>query len=166
MTQASFRLIIQTLNAANVRYLVVGGIAVNAHGYVRLTVDVDLLMHLDEANIVTALRALENLGYMPTIPVTAEEFAKAENRAAWMAQKQMKVLKLHSDQHRETSIDVFVYDPIGFEDAYGRAEYEPLAEGLKVPVCGYADLVRLKQLAGRPKDIIDLEQLRKARGEK
>ena len=166
MTQSSFRLIIQALNAAGVRYLVVGGIAVNAHGYVRLTVDVDLLIHLDEVNIVTALRALENLGYKPTIPVTAEAFAKAENRAEWMAQKQMKVLKLHSGQHRETSIDVFVYDPIGFENAYARAEFEPLAEGLKVPVCGYADLVRLKQLAGRPKDIADLEQLRKARGEK
>jgi predicted nucleotidyltransferase len=165
MTQSSFRLIIQTLNNAQVRYLVVGGIAVNAHGFPRFTRDVDLLIHLEETNLLTALRALATLGYKPHIPVTFEEFANPRNRETWIAEKQMKVLKLFSDAHPETFIDVFVYDPLGFDEAYRHAHYHPLPDNINVPVCSYEDLVKLKRLAGRPQDLVDIEELRVARGE-
>jgi hypothetical protein len=165
MKSASFELIVKTLQEANVRFLVVGGIAVIAHGYVRLTVDVDLLIQLEAPNIVTALRALESLGYRPTVPVTAEQFADPAMRQRWITEKEMKVLKLYSDAHRETSIDVFVSDPLGFEEAFGRVHYQPLTPNLSVPICGYQDLVKLKVLASRPKDLDDLDRLRKARGE-
>ena len=165
MKAASLELIVRALLEAKVRYLVVGGIAVIAHGYVRLTVDVDLLIHLEPANVVAALKALEGLGYRPTIPVTTEQFADGALRERWVAEKQMKVLKLYSEAHRETTIDVFVSDPLGFNDAYGRVVEQKLTDQLSVPVCGYEDLVKLKRLASRPKDLADLEQLRKVRGE-
>jgi hypothetical protein len=41
MRVSTFERICQELNADHVRYLVAGGIAVNAHGYVRLTEDID-----------------------------------------------------------------------------------------------------------------------------
>ena len=41
MKLTSFEAIVRALNAANVRYLVAGGLAVNAHGYARFTNDVD-----------------------------------------------------------------------------------------------------------------------------
>jgi hypothetical protein len=165
MTKASLELIIKTLNDAGVRYMVVGGIAVNAHGYVRLTVDVDLLIELESPNILVALRALGGLGYRPINPIRWEEFADPKMRQSWMEEKQMKVLKLFSDEHRETVVDVFVYDPLGFDEAYARVVYQPLAENVDVPVCGYADLVKLKLAASRRKDLEDLEKLKIARGE-
>jgi predicted nucleotidyltransferase len=165
MKAASFETIVRTLQEAKVRYLVVGGIAVIAHGYVRLTVDVDLLIELEPSNVVAALRALERLGYEPTIPVTAEQFADAALRARWIREKPMEVLKLYSQAHRETTIDVFVSDPLGFEEAYARVVWEKLADGLNVPVCSYPDLVRLKLLASRPQDLLDVQQLKKVRGE-
>jgi hypothetical protein len=165
MKAASFELIVQALHDANVRYLTVGGIAVIAHGYVRLTVDVDLLIQLEPANIIAALRALERLGYRPTIPVTPEQFADGTLRQQWIAEKQMKVLKLYSEGHRETTIDVFVSDPLGFDAAYDRAVFHKLTDKLNVPICGYQDLVELKLLASRPKDLDDLDRLRKVRGE-
>ena len=36
--------IMRALNTAEVQYLIVGGLAVNAHGYVRLTRDVDIVL--------------------------------------------------------------------------------------------------------------------------
>jgi predicted nucleotidyltransferase len=165
MTKASLSEIIQSLNVAGVRYLVVGGIAVNAHGYYRSTVDVDLLIQLERANVVKALNTLIRIGYRTTIPVTVEDFADPAVRYSWITEKQMKVLKLVSDAHRETDIDVFVSDPLGFDDAYARAHFYPLTEGVEVPVCGYDDLVKLKLLASRPQDLADLDQLRIARGE-
>ena len=75
MTLTSLELIIGALNFAGVRYLVVGGLAVAAHGYGRLTIDIDLVVQLAKANVLSALDALESLGYSPVAPVTAKDFA-------------------------------------------------------------------------------------------
>ena len=51
MERGSVEAIIAALNAANVRYLVVGGLAVVAHGHVRFTADLDLVLELQEDNV-------------------------------------------------------------------------------------------------------------------
>jgi len=165
MTKASLIEIVKALNNAHVRYLVVGGIAVNAHGYMRLTVDVDLFIHLDQPNRLKALQALGGLGYRPAIPVSFEDIANGAKRERWIVEKHMVALKLFSDFHRETAIDVFVNEPINFEEAYQRVHFYLLDADLAVPVCSYQDLVKLKLLAKRPKDLLDLDQLKKLRGE-
>ncbi len=165
MLRASLEAVIVALNGAEVRYLVVGGLAVNAHGYLRSTADVDLLIQLEPQNIVAAFQALTPLGYKPLVPVTAADFADPAKRNAWITEKEMKVLKLHSDAHRETPIDIFVSDPLGFDDAARRMQWFPLGDGVPLPVCGYADLVALKLQASRPKDLLDLQNLKRIRGE-
>ena len=60
MKVSGFEAIVRALNAAKVRYLVAGGLAVNAHGYVRFTNDVDLVVRLTETDILAAFKALEN----------------------------------------------------------------------------------------------------------
>jgi hypothetical protein len=47
--------IVGALNEASVQYLIVGGLAVNAHGYERLTQDVDLVIRLTPDNVVRGL---------------------------------------------------------------------------------------------------------------
>jgi len=51
---------------------------------------------------------LFGIGYLPAIPVTADEFSDAANQELWRKEKNMLVLKLWSDVHRRTLIDVFV----------------------------------------------------------
>ena len=46
MKLASFEAITRSLNTAGVRYLIAGGLAVNAHGYLRFTKDADLVIVL------------------------------------------------------------------------------------------------------------------------
>jgi len=62
MEVRSVETIFSALNAADVKYLVVGGLAVNAYGYERLTRDVDLVIGLEPENIIRGLRALLGLG--------------------------------------------------------------------------------------------------------
>ncbi len=77
------------LNEAQIRYLVVGGLAVIAHGYVRYTNDLDLVLCLEEGNVRRAMEVLKSLGYRAKVPVDPVEFAEPLTRASWIRDKQM-----------------------------------------------------------------------------
>ena len=110
--------IFRVLNTAGVQYLVADGLAVNAHGYLRFTKDVDFVVRLLPENIKQAFTALGTLGYRPNVPVTGEQFADSEQRQSWIDNKGMQVLQLWSDAHRETPVDIFVTEPFPFEEEY------------------------------------------------
>ena len=58
MELRSLETIVNALNSADVRYILVGGIAVNAHGFVRMTRDVDIVLELQPDNILLGLNTL------------------------------------------------------------------------------------------------------------
>lgn len=62
MELAGATAVFEALNRAGIDYLVVGGLAVNAHGYVRMTMDIDLVVSLEPGNITRALYALAEIG--------------------------------------------------------------------------------------------------------
>jgi len=161
MEVRSIETIVRALNDAGVQYLIVGGLAVNAHGYERLTVDVDLVIGLQQENIIRGLHALLAIGYQLCIPVTPEDFSRSELREQWRREKNMLVLQLRSDRHRRTPVDVFVHEPFDFAVEYARAKWETLANGERAPVVCYESLLAMKKEAGRPKDLLDIEALRK-----
>ena len=53
--------IFKSLNEADVRYLLAGGLAVVAHGYVRFTADIDIILGMDEKNLKNAMQVLDSL---------------------------------------------------------------------------------------------------------
>ena len=81
MEVRSIEAVIRALNDAGVRYLIAGGVAVVAHGYVRFTADLDLILDLSEDNLRRAVPALASLGYRPLVPVAFEAFIDADTRA-------------------------------------------------------------------------------------
>src|SRR4051812_13422332 len=99
MEVRSIETIVKALNDAKVKYLVVGGVAVVAHGYERFTRDLDLVIGLEADNIRRGLQTLIEIGYMLRIPVTPDQFADAALREEWRREKNMIVLQLWSDQH-------------------------------------------------------------------
>ena len=155
--------IVCALNEARVEYLVGGGLAVNLHGFVRLTRGVDLVIRLTPENAAKGLRALLNIGYQMQIPEKPEAFADAATRKRWRQEKNMIVLKLWSDEHRRTPVDVFVYEPFSFEVELPRAVRLELAPGLVVPVVALETLLEMKRAAGRPQDLTDIEELKRGR---
>lgn len=68
MERRGLEALARALEAANVRYLIVDGMAVVAHGYVRLTVDVDLVLDPAPDSLLRAVEALSGLGYVPRAP--------------------------------------------------------------------------------------------------
>ena len=160
MKLVSVEAIVRALEGARVRYLVAGGVAVNAHGYLRFTQDMDLVIALDPVNIVCAFDALATLGYKPRVPITAEQFSNAELRQNWIREKGMQVLNLASDRHRETTVDIFVTEPFDFDEEHRSAFEGELAPGLKMQFVSIQTLIAMKQIANRPRDLDDIQHLR------
>lgn len=156
----SFEAITAALENAGVRYLVAGGLAVAAHGHLRFTKDLDLVVELVPENIVRAFAALGSLGYKPTVPITSTQFANAELRASWIRDKGMQVLQFWCDAHIETPIDVFVTEPFPFEGEYQNALIKPLHGTRPVRFVSLPTLIRMKESAGRPQDLDDIAALR------
>lgn len=163
MTRRSVEALADALNAAAARYLVAGGLAVVAHGYVRLTADVDLLLDLDAGNLRAALGALEGLGYRPRAPVALGDFVDPATRAVWIRDKGLVVFSLFSPVHPMTEVDIFVEPPIDFAAAYERAVRLPLGAGIVAPFVSLGDLIAMKRAAARPQDLIDIEHLGRLR---
>jgi hypothetical protein len=157
---ASIEAIVIALEKAKTRYLVVGGLAVAAHGFGRATFDIDLVVQLHSENIIQAMTALQALGYRPSVPVTANQFADAALRETWIREKGMVVLQLISDQHRETTIDLFVSEPFDFDREYERALLGEVFPGLEMRFVSLNSLIAMKECAGREKDLEDIRQLR------
>ena len=160
MKLASFESIITELNEANVRYLIVGGLAVAAHGYGRVTFDVDLVLHLQTENVQKALKAFKSLGYKPSIPVNVTDFADAEKRQTWIDEKNMVVFQLYSEQHPETRIDLFVAEPFDFDREYEKALIEEFLPDQRIRFVRIETLIAKKELADREKDREDIRQLK------
>ena len=161
MEVRSIEAIVRALNRARVKYLIVGGLAVVAHGYERMTKDVDLVIGLEPENIIRGLRALMKTGYRMSIPVTPEDFADKQNRARWRKTNNMIVLKLWSDIHRRTPVDVFVYEPFDFDAELAASKQEKVMANVRAPVVSLKTLLKMKRAAGRPQDLADIADLKR-----
>jgi hypothetical protein len=160
MRLSSFEAISRALQAAGVRYIIAGGLAVNAHGYSRFTKDVDIAIQFVPENVDRFFAALGTLGYRPAVPVTAKQFADAKQRERWINEKNMAVLQFWSDNHRETSVDVFVTEPFDFEAEYQSALVKELSRGLDVRFVSLPTLIRMKEEVARPEDLLDVQHLK------
>ena len=159
MERRSVETIASALNQAGARFLVAGGVAVVAHGLVRFTADLDLILDPDPAALQLAIRALSALGYRPRAPVAFEEFADIARRRSWAAEKGLTVFSLFSAAHKETEVDLFLECPVDFEAAYARGLRTELPNGPTLVFLSLADLLALKQQAGRPRDLEDIAGL-------
>jgi hypothetical protein len=166
VTKHSVEAIVAALNSAQVRYLIAGGLAVVAHGFVRFTADVDVILDLDAGNLGRAIEALEKLGYRPRAPVPLRDFKVPEKREEWVRDKALTVFSLYSPEHQATEVDLFVEAPLDFDEAFRAATRLDVAPGIEAVFVGYDDLVRLKRRAGRPSDLADIEQLKAIRSER
>jgi len=150
--------VLTALNRQNVRYLVVGGVAVVLHGYLRTTADLDLVVQLESENVLRALRALASLGYRPRAPVTAEDFADESLRESWIREKNLQVFSFWSRDSPRLEVDLFVREPFDFDAAYASTKEIPL-ESAFVRVVPRQLLIEMKRRAGRPRDLEDIEAL-------
>lgn len=150
--------ILRALEDADVRYVVVGGLATVLHGYARLTVDIDLVVDLAPEEARKAVEVLTGLGLVPRVPVAASGFADPSTREGWIRDKHMRVFTMIDRNNPMRQVDLFVESPIPFDSLWERSETMPLA-GTRVRVACIDDIIRMKRIAARPQDLVDIEAL-------
>jgi predicted nucleotidyltransferase len=139
-----FRDLLSCFNSASVRYLLVGGYAVNFHGHHRNTKDLDLWIAISPDNADAVSRALHAFGFS-VVGAPPDLFLK-ERQVYTFGREPMRVDILTS--------------PSGVEfDACYERRTEAVIAGIKVPIISLKDLLINKQASGRPRDVDDVAQL-------
>jgi predicted nucleotidyltransferase len=150
--------LLKSLTDAGVRYVVVGGVAVVLHGYLRATADLDLVLAMDEQNLQNALRTFGGIGFQSRAPVPLAAFAEASERRRWIDEKNLQVFSLWHSKMPGFEVDLFVEPPLPFDDLYSQAVLVELGK-TTVSVASIDDLIVMKRAAGRPRDVEDIEAL-------
>jgi hypothetical protein len=154
--------LLEALEKASVRFIVIGGFAVTAHGFSRTTKDLDIVPAPDRQNLgrlaalVTDLDA-SMLGMdefdreeLPE-PQDPDVLALGGNFVLMTTYGRLDILQLVSPDLEYVDLET--------------AAVEDTVFGHKVRFCSYERLVEMKKAAGRDQDLIDLKKLREARGE-
>lgn len=139
-----FKEFIESLNAHDVRYLVVGGYAVALHGYPRFTKDLDVWLWLEAGNAARAVQALANFGFA-SLDISANDFLVPD-----------QIVQLGYPPNR---IDLFTTLPgVDFESCFDQREIV-MVDNIPVNFIDRESLKRNKQASGRLQDLADLENL-------
>lgn len=159
MSFAARRGLLRALTRNDVDFVLIGGMAVIAHGHVRTTTDVDIVFDTAVENATRLAAALEELGAV----VVSADTIPADDRITsdWLAKGGHLVFATDNGQLDTMSQT----HGLSFRELAATAITSELADGSPVLVCSYDNLVKLKRAAGRSQDIADLEALRAVRGE-
>jgi hypothetical protein len=144
---SDFRDLLRSLHECEVRYLVAGGYAVIHHSQPRYTKDIDIWLEPSAENARKLMRAFLKFG-IPMIGVTETDFASPGT------QFNLGV--------PPCAVDLLTTIPgLEFEAAWAN---RVISEENDFPIyyLGKADLIKAKKKAGRPQDLADLDDLRRA----
>lgn len=153
-----FEKIFRGLNKEKVKYLIVGGVAVNLYGYLRFTGDLDILLLLEEKNLEKIDKAMKRLGYAERLPVSVKSLSNHEQVRKWLKDKNMKAFSFFYAKGPGLMIDLLIEESLKFDKVY-KHSVKKYFDNVLVPVISIDYLIKMKRKAGRDKDLIDLEAL-------
>lgn len=162
MSELRIEAILEALDQGKVGFIVIGGLAVGWHGFVRATKDIDIVPDPAPPNLTRLAAVLERLNArveglgefdpaeLPS-PLVPEALSGGGN---WVLETDLGRLDIMQTQ-RDLELWAELNDAAVEGELFGRP----------VRFCDYDGLVKLKRDAARPQDLHDLEQLAIARNE-
>lgn len=153
--------ILKAFQKQKVKYVLVGGIAVNLLGSLRSTADMDILVEMSDNNLVKVVTILKKQGYRIKQPVDPMGIANREIREDWINNKHMKAFNFYKeDGFRE--VDIIIESPVTFKEA-NRDTVHIRSGNITIPVISISNLIKMKKGTGRSVDKLDIEELSKIR---
>lgn len=136
---------LELMNQQNVEYLIIGGAAVNVHGYARATGDLDIWYKPTKNNFEKILKAIELFGF----DITPLKNLTGNSESSFV--------RLPLDNFYVELI-AKIDGKLLFDETYQNAMQFNVGD-ITVPVIGYNDLIQNKLLSRRAKDLEDIAQL-------
>lgn len=141
-----FREFLKLLNDHKVEYLLIGGYAVSYYGYPRATADMDVWARVSDKNATALVNALTEYGF--NVPNLSRELFLNQRNVIRMGYSPLRL---------EILLTISACE---FDECYSRKQ-NAMIDGLLVPIIEKNDLLINKAASGRPKDLIDIDELKK-----
>jgi predicted nucleotidyltransferase len=148
------REILRVLGSREVEFVVVGGVAVQTHGYLRSTQDLDVIPRPNLVNLSRLGEALAELGARMwrgrrAVDVTDPQLLK-----------RAPLVPLMTDHGRIDllNLELTAGAPGSYEELRAAA-VEVVLDGHTVAIAGLDDLIRMKRAVGREQDLADIGAL-------
>jgi hypothetical protein len=152
--------LLRALDEHEIKHIVVGGFAVNAHGFIRVTKDLDIVPSPSEDNLAKLAETLRDLDAavldtddfmheeLQMNPTSPDDLAQGGNFCLRTSLGRLDVMQWLS------GVDVDnLYDELSPQ------ALESDIDGIQVRVCGLQHLLAMKRATGRPQDLEDVKQL-------
>jgi hypothetical protein len=147
--QKDFLNLLQCFEKNNVHYLIVGGFAVNKYGYHRTTGDVDFYIKDSTENRQNLIKALEEAGYGRLDALLTTQIIAGYCE-----------ILMDSGMYADLMTEIPGLPKNEFEKQYRMALKEEI-NGIPIRFIHYNHLIKNKRATGRPKDLLDIEELEK-----
>jgi predicted nucleotidyltransferase len=151
--------ILRAFQKQRVKYVLVGGIAVNLLGLMRSTADLDILVEMNDNNLKKIVKILKSRGYRVKQPVDPMGIADRKTRQDWIKNKHLKVFNFYKDDELK-EVDIIIESPISFEEAR-KTVLRIKVDDLMLPVISIDKLIKMKSKTRRAVDKLDIEELKK-----
>ena len=140
------------LNKNKVKYLIIGGAAVNVHGYTRATGDLDIWYDSSNENFLLLVKSIQDFGFDISPIGNLENY---ELKGFIRLPVEPFFIELLSVIDGKLDFDQTYQNSIQFD-----------FHGVPVPVIGYDELIQNKIMSRRAKDLEDIAQLEKRKSNK
>jgi hypothetical protein len=138
----------------SLKYAIAGGFAVALHGAVRGTVDVDLILDLEEKNFNLCESILKSMGFESKIPVDANMILR--NRDFFIQEKNLIAWSFYNPKNPSEIIDILIHKDLADMNSTTMRHAD-----IELIVIAKQDLIDMKRESGRPQDIEDVKALEK-----
>lgn len=152
--------LLRILTEGQIRFVLVGGLAVALHGYQRSTLDVDIVLAMDEENLRRFVQVAEAAGLRPTMPVRLDALLEPDLIEQWYREKGMLAFSVRMPDTVAVVLDILVRPEVPVAELLRDAQRVRVG-AIEIPVASIDHLIVMKSGTERSKDKIDIEELRK-----
>ena len=152
--------ILFALTDAKVEFVVGGGVAAVLHGVERVTLDIDLALDMEPANVEKFLQVMDKLRLQPRVPVPPRDLMSREAVRRMIAEKGAMVFSFVDFDRPLRHVDIFLQANLSFEEL-SREARKIVIEDRAIKIMGIGKLLETKRAITPPrdKDLIDIKEL-------
>lgn len=154
-----YRALFAALNDAGIRYLVVGGFAVNLHGYSRFTGDLDILLALDHDNLDRMGSLMDTQGFSQRLPIDVRLLSDQEQVQQLLESNEVTSYSFIAGDQTFCNVHILLDASRHFAELNERAVRIDIENELTIPVISTEDLLSTKRQSRSPQDRFDVAAL-------